>query len=137
MLKQTFKFVEVLADYLERDLAEIAIFSGEFSEALLQDFHQLGSAANDAEAFFNAFQFSQVFRCSPLAQIQAWERVLYVLNTDNPQRYKSLHKGTPFYFLGVASYVSGDFERAMFYLDSALSSDYAIAPNQWHVNPAG
>jgi hypothetical protein len=56
---------------------------------------------------------------------------------DDASRYQKLHKGTPFYFLGMASYSSRDFEKALFYMDAALEEDLGIHKEKWPDNPAG
>jgi len=37
--------------------------------------------------------------------------------------YSEIHKGNPFYFLGIASYLMHDYQTATFFFDSAVSED--------------
>jgi hypothetical protein len=41
----------------------------------------------------------------------------------NPDEYTRLHKGTPFYWLGVAAFASHDYQSAVFFFDAAASED--------------
>ena len=38
-------------------------------------------------------------------------------------QYQQIHKGTPFYFLGIAAFRCHDYETAAFLMDAALSED--------------
>jgi hypothetical protein len=46
-------------------------------------------------------------------------------------------KGTPFYFVGTASYLARDFEKALFYMDAALEEDLRLHKRGWPKVPAG
>jgi hypothetical protein len=59
------------------------------------------------------------------------------MKADNDVRYQKLHKGTPFYFLGMASYFSRDFEKALFYMDAALEEDLRLHKERWPLVPSG
>jgi len=73
----------------------------------------------------------------PFEVIEFWEMILNTVHLADPARYGSMHKGTPFYFLAMASFVVGDFERALFYLDSAIDEDCRTHGPGWHRLPAG
>ena len=45
------------------------------------------------------------------------------MRNQNPIKFQIIHKGTPFYILGIESFIIGDFERAVFYMDAAFSED--------------
>lgn len=60
-----------------------------------------------------------------------------ILREADAGRYESLHKGTPFYFLGVAAYLAHDFPRALFYMDCALAEDHRLHGDRWHRLPSG
>jgi hypothetical protein len=46
----------------------------------------------------------------------------------DPAEYEKLHKGTPFYYLGMAAFLSHDYQSATFFFDAAASEDFKV-PN--------
>ena len=95
------------------------------------------SAATGANDLFNRLRIPIYFNYSPHLQIFMWERTLAILKDADERRYEALHKGTPFYFLGIAAYIAEDFERALFYMDCALAEDCRLHGPRWHLNPSG
>jgi tetratricopeptide (TPR) repeat protein len=55
--------------------------------------------------------------------IEAWELLFKIIQDVDANRYKTMHKGTPFYFCGIAAFEGKDYERAVFYFDAALQED--------------
>jgi hypothetical protein len=47
-----------------------------------------------------------------------------------PDAYENASKGTPFYFLGIAAFLSHDFLTATFLFDAAASEDLRLAPDK-------
>jgi hypothetical protein len=45
-----------------------------------------------------------------------------------PNEYEKTHKGTPFYLLGIAAFLSHDFQTATFFFDAAVSEDLRNNP---------
>jgi hypothetical protein len=45
----------------------------------------------------------------------------------DPSEYEKLHKGTPFYYLGMAAFLSHDYQSATFFFDAAASEDFNVA----------
>lgn len=90
-----------------------------------------------ADAFFNSLGIPGLFGASPNIQVRLWERTLSILRTTDGHRYQAIHKGTPFYFLGVGSYMAQDFEGAMYYMDCALTQDVRLHGERWHLVPSG
>lgn len=46
--------------------------------------------------------------------------------------YKKIHKGTPFFWIGFYSFIDGNYNQAIFYLDAALAEDKLNhPPNVW------
>lgn len=64
-----------------------------------------------------------------------YKSMLVQIQRVNPARYKKMHKGTPYYLMGWLSYAMSDYEKAVFYMDAALSEDLANNPN-WKNTPA-
>lgn len=50
--------------------------------------------------------------------------------------YESIHKGTPFYWLGMAAYLVNDFTTATYYFDAALSEDIRAGASLNNPTPA-
>jgi hypothetical protein len=45
-----------------------------------------------------------------------------------PAQYQAIHKGTPFYVMGFAAFLSHDYETGAFFFDAALSEDLKNYP---------
>jgi len=136
--------------FLSRPQAEWVFFSSQVVDALAADLQTFPlrppgdptgaealAGARRADAFFNSLRIPVFFENSPTIQIKLWERTLGVLLDADEERYATLHKGTPFYFLGVGSYIAEDFERALYYLDCALTEDLRLHAERWHQVPSG
>jgi hypothetical protein len=132
-----FNATQILVVFLNRPLAELALSSDQFAKALTQDFQALSSDPGEADELFSSLGLPSLFGHSLERQIFAWERVLSILRAADEGRYESIHKGTPFYFLGVAAYIVHDFERALFYMDCALAEDHRLHGGHWHRLPSG
>ena len=50
-------------------------------------------------------------------------QLLHKCKTIDPNSYSKIHKGNPYYFLGIASYLMNDIETGTFFIDSAASED--------------
>lgn len=51
-------------------------------------------------------------------------------------KYEAFHKGTPFFFLAWLSLDLKDYEKALFYMDAAVSEDIRANRSGWHDLPA-
>jgi hypothetical protein len=140
----------VIESFLARSQSELAFYSTHFAEALAEDLKRFPvelaadptgvdslDAARQADVLFNALRIPIYFAQSPSVQIEMWERTLTILRNSDERRYEALHKGTPFYFLGIASYLGQDFERALFYMDCALDQDCLRHGPRWYRIPSG
>jgi tetratricopeptide (TPR) repeat protein len=57
------------------------------------------------------------------------ERMLLILRTCkqiDQKSFKKIHKGHPYFFIGIASYHLGDYQTAISFFDAALSEDLSI-----------
>jgi hypothetical protein len=127
----------ILQAFLNRTPADLAFRSNEFARGLIADFQGLSTDPADADRLFNSLAIPVLFNDSPARQIWVWERVLRILHDADTARYEEIHKGTPFYFLGIASYLGEDFERALFYMDCALEQDCRLHGPRWYRIPSG
>jgi hypothetical protein len=70
----------------------------------------------------------------PHERMKAYELLLYILKTHNPEKYRDIHKGTPYFFLAWTAFQSGDFEKGLFYLDAAATEDLRQRGNAFDIN---
>jgi hypothetical protein len=47
----------------------------------------------------------------------------------SPTEYDNASKGTPYYWMGIAAFLSHDFQTAAFFFDAAVSEDLKHHPN--------
>lgn len=89
------------------------------------------------DAFFETFGPGNMiyFLDKPYERFSDYEELLSILQQDNPGKFESIHKGTPFYFLSWTAFDLGNYEKALFYIDAAISEDIRIAPNDWLDKP--
>jgi hypothetical protein len=64
-----------------------------------------------------------------------YQDMLHQIQRVAPQRFKTMHKGTPYYLMGWLAFAMKDYEKAVFFMDAALSEDLANNPN-WANTPA-
>lgn len=135
MVNQIFPSAAYIRQFLGQSAVQAYLNTDACKNMVLQDFRNL-SDPSTAEALFSQYAVP-ILAESPSAQIDAWERVLGIMESDDANRYQTLHKGTPFYFMGMASYYCRDFEKALFYMDAALDEDLRSYKDQWSDLPAG
>lgn len=76
----------------------------------------------------------------PYERFCDYEELLKMLYREDPEKYRSLHKGTPFYYMSWLAFDFRDFEKALFYIDAAISEDirahqHTQTPNEWMQAP--
>jgi len=71
----------------------------------------------------------------PYERFSDYENLLCKYWNDDPEKYKIIHKGTPFYFLAWTAYDLRNFEKALFYMDAAISEDKKNS-SEWMKEPA-
>lgn len=81
--------------------------------------------AADGDKFFESFgvPFPVEIVLQPLERLLAYEFLLKALRNADKDKFYALHKGTSYYFLATAAFDVGDYEKAVFYLDSAFAED--------------
>lgn len=91
----------------------------------------------DGDRFFEAFgpgNTTQVVE-RPFEKFEDYELLLSIIQEDNPQKFEQIHKGTPYYFMGWLSFDLKNYEKAVFYMDSAIVEDIRKDPIGWQNNP--
>jgi hypothetical protein len=106
-------------------------------------FNQLNiTGPESGDRFFEAYGTGNVVGAidRPYERFQDYETLLILLKSDDPEKYAELHKGTAFFFLGWTAFDLGDFDRAVFYMDAALSEDerkFPVPFEEFMKNPVG
>lgn len=91
----------------------------------------------DGDRFFEAYgsgNTSQVIE-RPYERFEDYELLLSIIREDDPQKYAQIHKGTPYYIMGWLAFDLKNYERAVFYMDSAITEDIRKDPSSWQNNP--
>ncbi len=83
---------------------------------------------DESNLFFGKYGVGNVLigTSNPFDRMNAYESFLYILQTHNSKKFKIIHKGTPYYFIAWTAFQIKDFERALFYMDAAVSEDNRI-----------
>jgi hypothetical protein len=82
---------------------------------------------NDATLYWNQYPFKELLRRSRFHELR--EYVLEVLSEVKkicPTKYKEIHKGNPFYWLGMTSYLLRNYQSATFFMTAAVKEDLEI-----------
>lgn len=85
------------------------------------------------DRFFEAYGPGNVlnFVERPYERFNDYEQLLNIIYSDDPIKYRKLHKGTPFFFLGWAAFDMQNYIKAVYYLDNAISEDMRSFPDKW------
>lgn len=73
----------------------------------------------------------------PFERFEWYREHLKLLFERSPKKYGEIHKGTPFFFLAWLAFDFRDYEKALTYLDAAISEDTRIDPQGWSTRPGG
>jgi hypothetical protein len=118
-----------------------------FNERLVQDaleHFKAGKFENPKEGddFFGTFAPGNTADCPdrPYERFSDYEDLLIRLMTADPEKYRKMHKGTPFGFLSWLGFDMRNYEKAMFYMDTGIAEDIrkhkdTSDPTGWLGNP--
>lgn len=97
------------------------------SQALIEEYTKIDNWI-DANNFFETYGVgNKVFVVeNPFERVHAYELLLYILKSYDNTKYSEIHKGTPYYFIAWTAYQTANFEKALFYMDAAVSEDLRI-----------
>ena len=73
----------------------------------------------------------------PFERFECYRGLLKLLFERSPGKYAQIHKGTPFFFLAWLAFDLRAYEKALTYLDAAISEDTRIDPTGWRERPGG
>jgi len=85
----------------------------------------LAAAADDnGNAFFNSFQYAhQLFGGNYSATLNSGIDLLERCRAIDLDSYTRIHKGSAFYWIGMAAFLIHDYQTAVFFFDAAVSED--------------
>lgn len=87
------------------------------------EFQAAASQAKGTE-FFQQFGFGfLVQRRQPLFAYNEILRVLQECRAADEKAYRDIHKGGPYYWLGMAAYMFRDYETSVYFMDAAVAED--------------
>jgi hypothetical protein len=102
----------------------------------LQEFRDAAKNHNGTE-YFQGFNFGGAIQSGfTFAGIQAIRKILNKCNSLDIDAFQDIHKGGPYYWLGTASYIIGDYETSVFFMDAAVSEDLRAKPYPRSHTPA-
>jgi len=89
-----------------------------------------------ADRFFRQYTIGNDTRTinQPFERFQHYEELMRGLRLLDANKYERMHKGTPFFFMAWLSFDMRNFEKALFYLDAAISEDVQ-ATHDWQTLP--
>ncbi len=74
--------------------------------------------------FFNRFGFGNLIREGNYFEaLDLGEEILHEIRRLNEKKYKEIHLGTPFYWMGMAAYLLHEYQSAIYYIDASRSED--------------
>jgi hypothetical protein len=95
------------------------------------------SRAQDADRFFSEYGTGNVqeYPVTPYERFVYYRELLKRLRASDPQKFASIHKGTPLYFLAWLAFDLHQFEAALHFLDASIDEDKRKDPAGWLANP--
>ncbi len=78
--------------------------------------------------FFGLFDYVEELHVRHNYSAALWKgmSLLEACRRAAPERYEAIHKGTPFYWLGMAAFNAFDYETATFFFDAGASEDLRL-----------
>ena len=94
--------------------------------------------AGEGDWFFNTFGPGNTVehKDRPFERFSDYEMLLAKLNDTDHNKFRLMHKGTPYYFLAWTAFDLHNFEKALFYMDAAISEDIRKDEQNWLDSPA-
>lgn len=96
------------------------------ADQFAEDFYHAANASDPevASSFFGRFDYLSEFSNRNFQfAIDKGQNLLSQCRHADPQAYGVIHKGFPYYWMGVASFFTRDYEKALFFIDAAVSED--------------
>lgn len=79
----------------------------------------------EGDAFWGLFApgNTQFLTDRPFERFSDYEEMLLCLRDADQAKYERMHKGTPFYFMSWLAFDLRNYEKGLFYIDSAIAED--------------
>lgn len=93
---------------------------------------------HEGDNFFGTFGPGNLIYITdrPYERFEDYEFLLTELRERHPEKYKQIHKGTPFFFLSWLAFDLRNYEKALYYMDAAISEDVREYGKKWIGQPA-
>ena len=93
--------------------------------------------AEEADSFFREYGIGNTVDspASPYERFAYYRDLLTRLRASDAQKFASVHKGIPLYFLSWLAFDLHQFEAALHFLDACIAEDKRKAPTGWFDNP--
>ena len=80
-----------------------------------------------ADDFFARFGFGPMYHNNRFYEaLDKGHEILHLCAKLNPDVYLNMHKGYPFYWMGMAAYRIHDFQSAIYYIDVAIPDGFEV-----------
>jgi hypothetical protein len=79
---------------------------------------------------------TEYFPDQPFERFSDYETLLTRLQQADAGKYRLIHKGAPYYYMAWLAFDLRNFEKALFYMDAAISEDIRKSPGEWITQPA-
>ena len=111
-------------------------------DAIRDEFKSLDVSGKERESgddIFTKFGPGNIVEIAdrPFERFSDYEELLCLLQKDDPIKYRQIHKGTAFYFLAWTALDMRNYEKALFYMDAAISEDIINHQAPWLSCSAG
>jgi hypothetical protein len=92
---------------------------------VLDQYDSLNLDKEHGDEFFNIFGPGNLTKAKdrPHERFGDYENLLKSLQDRDKQKYKKIHKGTPFFFLSWLAFDLRNYEKALYYLDASILED--------------
>jgi hypothetical protein len=114
-------------------------------------FNQLNIVdARTGDLYFETYGVPNTINISnvPYERFVCYEYLMHLLKNENANKFTTIHKGTPYYFLAWTAFEIRNYAKAVFYMDLALGEDIRKSAttsdalnnpggNLWKLIPAG
>jgi hypothetical protein len=93
---------------------------------------------DDADRFFIEFGAGNTVDvpARPYEGFFYYKSLLARLRASDPEKFESVHKGTPLYFLSWLAFDQHLFESAVYFIDAAIAEDRRTGRTEWLLLPA-
>ncbi len=119
---------------------EMYFLSDNLKQLALKMYMELDTVDPDrSNKFFETFGPGNIvlYPDRPHERFNDYEKLLKLMFDNDHIKYRSIHKGAPFFFMSWLAFDLRNYEKALFYMDSAISEDIRLDPSDWLSLPAG